>query len=244
MHRAAWQPRSSIPSPPPPRVGSISEGCGAFLVATVFSRRRPDLSANQTVPTTGRDLREVGQRWWAAPCPSLPHGQYLPHTSTGRYLPSSKSSRTSATVLGIRRGHPIQSSHPPPPQSSEQASTAPVPAPSLFLSRAPRATQQITVRILGRQAVSQSALSNSGKESLSSPLLLPFPKSILSLPFSTYNGVNKSHIYSAWLGTKVELEVLAVQQLKAETSALKHHKHFKAERKSMRRVFCQKNGAG
>ena len=121
-------------------------------------------------------------------CPSLPRIQHLPRISTGRYFPLSKSSHTSATVLSIPRDHPTQSSHPLPPQSGEQALTAAVPALSLFLNRSPRphsppqpdfsrhrGMQQITFRILGTQAVSQSAVKfTQGRVSLH--LCPPFPQ--------------------------------------------------------------------
>lgn len=90
---------------------------------------------------------------------------------------------------------------------------------------------------------SRSQLSNSRKEESLFIPSLPFPKSIFSLPFPTYNGVNKRHIYSAWLGTKFKLQVLAVQQPQAEMSSLKHHKHFKAEKEHLEGV-PSKNGVG
>lgn len=145
----------------------------------MFSRLRIVLSTNQTVLTMGNNLHDVGQCCQAAPC--LP----LPHISTGRFFPLSKSSHISATVLGIQRDHTTQLSHPLPPQSSEQALTAPVLAPSLLLNLPPhlhsppqldfsrrRGEQQITFCILGTKAV-HGQLSNSCKEVCLHPSLSP-----------------------------------------------------------------------
>lgn len=157
----------------------------------------------------------------------------------------------SDTRLGIQRDHPTQSSHPLPPLSSQWVLTAAETAPSLILSRAlvpqpdfsrDRGINTLHVGNIGSLTVS-SVKSNSCKEESLHPSP-PFPQSILSLPFSTCHGVNKRHIYCAWLETKVELEVSAVQQCKAEMSSLKHHKHPKTEKKSIWKVFYENNGAG
>lgn len=173
-------------------------------------------------------------------CPSLPH------ISTGKCFPLSESSRTSAAALGIQTDHTTQSSRPVAPAASRLQQlqycqrpflTEPLALTACLSTDGGNARNQFA---FWEQKGSHSQLSNFCKEESLFIPSLPFPKSIFSLPFPTYNGVNKRHIYSAWLGTKFKLQVSAVQQPQAEMSALKHHKHFKAERKNIWRVFHQK----
>lgn len=169
------------------------------------------------------------------------HGSMLPlpHTTVRHFL-LSKSSQTSGTCCGIQRDHPTQSSLPLPPPSSKWALTAAEPAPPLFLSQVlvpqPNFSRDRginTSQFGNRQSLSQFCQIHARKKSLHPP---PFPQPFLSLHFSTYHRINKRHIYFAWLGTEVELKVWVVQQHKAEVSSLKHHKHFKAEKKHLEGV--------
>lgn len=89
--------------------------------------------------------------------------------------------------------------------------------------------QQITFCILGIQAVSQPALPNSYEE----VSLHSFPRSVPSLPFSTYSRVNKTYLLGSQL-KKFEL----YSSPKQSCFALKHHRHFKAE--SIWRLLYQK----
>lgn len=204
------------------------------------------------VPTTGNDLHGSGLRKQhpARFCPSLPHIQHLPRITTGRCFPLSKSSSFSATVSGTWKDQPTQLSHPVPPEprggfnsfSTSTHTCSPTHTPLLLteplaltahLSLTSAGTGGCNITHLALWEHKVVSLSNSNSRKEESPVVPPllFPKSVLSLPSSTYHGVNKRHIYSVWLGTKVRLKVLAVQQPKAEMSALKHHKYFKAERK-------------
>lgn len=57
--------------------------------------------------------------------------------------------------------------------------------------------------------------------------ILPLPQSVLSLPFPASSRVNKRHIYSAWLCSEVEQEVLAAWQPKGEAVPAFQRKHLK-----------------
>lgn len=212
----------------------------------MFSRLRTVPSANQTVPTVGKDPREVGECPRAAPCLPLPisapHPASAPHQHQQIFSLVPKLSHLCCCFRHPEGPpHPVEPSSPSPEQragfkgctTGTVPSSSPSPSSSQPASAGTGGMQQTT---FWEHKPSRSQLCPiHTRKSLSSSL--PLPKSILSLPFPTYNGVNRRHIYSAWLGTKVKLEVLAVPQPKAEMSALQHHKHFKVERKSIWRVF-------
>lgn len=78
------------------------------------------------------------------------------------------------------------------------------------------------------KTTSQSAPANSLKSKALS--ILPLPQSVLSLPFPASSRVNKRHIYSAWLWSEVEQEVLAAWQPKGEAVPALKRKHLKTFR--------------
>lgn len=190
-----------------------------ILVATVFSRVQTILSANQTALTTGNDLHDMGQ---CCLCPASPSDT----TSCSKVL------RALTAPLGIQRDHPSCSGLPLPPPSSNWILTAAEPAPSLFPSwpLVPQPSFSRERSINTSQSHSQFCQIHARKSLFTIPSLCL----IYFYPYPSLHIMKLIRdIYFAWPGTKVELEVWVVQQHKAEMSSLKHHKHFKAEEKSI-----------